>query len=114
MNTLLDALKIGLENTRYLNRLREQFTPSDCQLGREICARYTEDCTLLEDQIALLSREHTVRVKDYSYTCGDGCCSEDGVEVFVDHELLCSVPSLEYAIDDLFEHFGIDVDFYHG
>jgi len=113
MNTLLDALKIGLENTQYLNRLREQFTPTDCQLGREICARYAEDCTLLEDQIALLSREHTIRIKDYHYMCGDGCCSEDGVDVYVDEEHICSVPSLGYGIEDLFEHFGIGVDFRH-
>lgn len=113
MSTLLEALKMGLENTQYLNRLREQFTPTDCQLGREICARYIEECELLKEQIALLSRGHVIRTKDYSYTCGDGCCSEHGVDVYVDEERICSVPSLEYAIDDLFEHFGIDVDFYH-
>lgn len=114
MSTLLEALKIGLENTKYLNRLREQFTPSDCQLGSEICAQYTEECELLEEQIARLSRGHTIRTKDYSYECGDGCCYEQGIDVFVDDERLCSVPSLEYAIEELFEHFGIDVDFVHG
>ena len=25
----------------------------------------------------------------------------------------CNVPSLEYAIEELFEHFGVDVDFRH-
>lgn len=114
MSTLLDALKIGLENTQYLNRLREQLTPTDCQLGREICARYAEDCALLGEQIALLSQGHVIQTKDYTYECGDGCCYEQGIDVFVDDERLCSVPALEYAIDDLFEHFGIDVDFYHG
>lgn len=114
MKPLLDALKIGLENTQYLNRLREQLTPTDCQLGREICAQYVKDCTLLEDQIALLSRRRTIRTKDYSYECGDGCCYEQGIDVFVDEERFCSVPALEYAIEELFEYFGIDVDFYHG
>ena len=113
MNTTLEALKIGLENTRYLNRLRELLTPSDCQLGGEICAQYAKDCTLLEDQIALLSRGHVIRTKDYSYECGDGCCYEQGIDVFVDDERLCSVPALEYAIEDLFGHFGVDVDFRH-
>lgn len=114
MNTILEALKIGLENTRYLRLLRELHTPENCQLGSMICAQYTEECELLEEQIALLSRGHTIRTKDYSYECGDGCCYEQGIDVFVDDERLCSVPSLEYAIEDLFEHFGIDVDFYHG
>ncbi len=113
MNTLLEALRIGLENTQYLHRLREQLTPTDCQLGREICERYAEECALLENQIALLSRGHTVRAKNYSYTCGDGCCYEQGIDVFVDDERLCSVPALEYAIEDLFEHFGIDVRVVH-
>jgi hypothetical protein len=113
MNTTLEALKIGLENTQYLNRLRELLTPSDCQLGGEICARYAEDCTLLKEKIALLSRGNVIRTKDYSYECGDGCCYEQGIDVFVDDERLCSVPALEYAIEDLFGHFGVDVDFRH-
>lgn len=113
MNTLLEALKIGLENTQYLRLLRELHTPENCQLGSMICAQYTEECELLEEQIALLSRGHVIRTKDYSYTCGDGCCSEDGVDVFVDEERICSVPALEYAIEELFEHFGIDVDLRH-
>lgn len=114
MNTILEALKIGLENTKYLRLLRELHTPENCQLGSMICAQYTEECELLEEQIARLSRGHVIHTKDYSYECGDGCCYEQGIDVFVDDERLCSVPSLEYAIEELFEHFGLDVDFVHG
>lgn len=60
------------------------------------------------------AQQHVIHTKDYTYECGDGCCSEDGVEVFVGEEHICSVPSLEYAIEELLEHFGIDVRVQHG
>lgn len=114
MSTTLEALRIGLKNTQRLLALRAQLTPPDYYpKGKVIQDQHEAECALLEEQIALLSRGHTVRAKDYSYTCGDGCCSEDGVDVFVDEKRICSVPSLEYAIEELFEHFGIDVDFRH-
>lgn len=60
------------------------------------------------------TQQHVIRTKDYTYECGDGCCFEQGVDVFVGEEHICSVPSLEYAIEELFEHFGIDVRVQHG
>lgn len=110
MSTTLEALRIGFGNTQRLLALRAQLTPPDYYpKGQAIQDRHEAECALLEEQIALLSRRHTVRAKDYTYECGDGCCFEQGVDVFVGEEHICSVPSLEYAIEELFEHFGIDV-----
>lgn len=113
MSTLLDALRIGLKNTQELLALREMFDSRNYPKERLACEEYDAQILLLENQIALLSREHTIRTEDYTYECGDGCCYEQGIDVFVDDERLCSVPALDYAIEELFEHFGIDVDFCH-
>lgn len=77
------------------------------------CYRIAEEMLSVRDAKAQ-QQQHVIRTKDFTYECGDGCCFEQGVDVFVGEEHICSVPSLEYAIEELFEHFGIDVRVQHG
>lgn len=53
-----------------------------------------------------------IGVQSYEYTCGDGCCYEQGDYIFVDGERLGDIPahSFENALQLVLSHLGYEVE----
>jgi len=53
-----------------------------------------------------------ISIKQYEYTCSDGCCYEQGDYIFVNGERIGDVPahSVENALQVVLSHLGYDVE----
>lgn len=52
-----------------------------------------------------------INLTDYSYTCGDGCCSDYGTKVTVNGvELPCHNSDAQTILIGVLEHLGYEVD----
>lgn len=60
--------------------------------------------------MSLLSMKHKIVQKDYSYECGDGCCSEWGKEWYVDGEFVHRSPCEDNGWLAVLAHLGIEVE----
>ena len=66
----------------------------------------------------LLSKEQKeksilLNVKEWSHTCGDGCCYTWGTDVFINNENITNgdCNNIDYILKDVLEHFGYEVIF---
>lgn len=109
MSLLKDALTAGLEHAT------QALITHDRDLGRTTlknqneAERITREIETIKQAQALLEKEHALTFKRYEYSCGDGCCYEQGYHAHLGEEHIGSYPDAEYAISDVFEHFGIDL-----
>jgi hypothetical protein len=46
-----------------------------------------------------------IRIEGYDWECGDGCCSEWGVHLYVDDEFIADFSSNERAYEYVLEHY---------
>jgi hypothetical protein len=55
-----------------------------------------------------------LKIQQYSWECGDGCCSEEGNEWYVNDEFVHRSPCYDNGILAVLEHLGFDaeMDFY--
>lgn len=56
--------------------------------------------------------ELKVEVKDWSYTCGDGCCYTYGTEIYINDKLVSrgDYNSIEIILKDVLENLGHKVE----
>ncbi len=53
----------------------------------------------------------TLTLKDWEYTCGDGCCYEWGTDVMINGERVSTYQSnLEQTLREVLEHLGHKVE----
>lgn len=58
--------------------------------------------------VGFLQMKHKIEIQPYSYSCGDGCCSEEGWRWFVDGERVHSSPCYDAGWLAILEKLGID------
>jgi hypothetical protein len=51
-----------------------------------------------------------ITIKDYHYTCGDGCCDEFGYDIFINDERISSVNIFEDVLEAVLKNFGINAE----
>jgi hypothetical protein len=54
--------------------------------------------------------KHKIAIKPYSWECGDGCCSENGMEWFIDGKNVHESPSYDAGWIAVLNHFGIEAE----
>lgn len=54
--------------------------------------------------------KHKIGVKTYSYECGDGCCSEEGKEWYVDGVFVHGSPCEDCGWLAVLQKLGIDAE----
>lgn len=52
-----------------------------------------------------------VKLKYWDHTCGDGCCSTEGVDVYIDGKRVSQGDNenIEIILTDVLKHLGYDV-----
>lgn len=72
---------------------------------------------LLKARAEWLRGEHRIELRESVYECGDGCCYEESLNVFVNgFELGCEATdpeSLLYGILEFLEYKDVQVDYVH-
>lgn len=53
--------------------------------------------------------KHKISKKHYTYSCGDGCCDEEGCEWYVDGKFVHRSPCEDNGWLAVLEELGIDV-----
>ena len=51
-----------------------------------------------------------ITIKDYSWSCGEGCCDEAGKEFYVDDEFVHRSPCEDNAWQAVLKHLGFDAN----
>lgn len=51
-----------------------------------------------------------VRFEEWDYTCGDGCCYEYGVDLFINDKHVSSYAQCDQAIIETLEFLGYEVE----
>lgn len=52
-----------------------------------------------------------IKLKDWDYTCSDGCCSSFGTDIFINGEEIESSNADRYSVlHHILEHLGYDVE----
>ena len=51
-----------------------------------------------------------INIKDYSWSCGEGCCDEEGKEFYVDDEFVHRSPCEDNGWQAVLKHLGFDVN----
>ena len=54
--------------------------------------------------------KHKIGIKEYSYSCGNGCCDEYGKEWYLDGELVHSSPCEDNGWLAVLQRLGIDAE----
>jgi len=56
-----------------------------------------------------------VEIREWSHTCGDGCCHTYGTELYVDGNLVTDndVSNPSRLAEELLKHFGIEAEVTH-
>lgn len=103
------ALQLGLESTHELLGLLEATVGRDHVHTQRAAELYEQQINTIKAALDYMNRQHVIGQKSYEYSCGDGCCYEQGYDVSLNGEHITSVPEVEHALEELFDEFGIDV-----
>lgn len=58
-----------------------------------------------------MAEKVTVQTKHWSYTCGDGCCSDYGVDLYINDERVGTwIDDSSDAVIETLKHLGYDVE----
>lgn len=103
------ALLYGLENTYNLLTHHDRYYGRDTESNRTKAELFEEQIRVINKSLSLFDRENTVEFTSYEYSCGDGCCYEQGYDVVFNGENLGGFPDTSYGLQAVIEELGIDL-----
>ena len=59
------------------------------------------------------NKKLTIRLDEYHYTCGDGCCDNYGTTVFLNEEEVIDSESTEQILEAILSKIGYQVSIEH-
>lgn len=107
---LKTALLYGYESTLDILNHHDRYFGRDTKSNLAKAIELEQQIACIKAAQAMMDREHELTFKSYEYSCGDGCCYEQGVEAHLDGDYyMGGFPDESYVIEDVLAAFGIEL-----